>query len=152
LLRRPFCFLRIDAGQNKTHPPMTGASRFRRNQVKLGCSGFVLLLCLVGIDPVIDVLANIIDFLANSGTRVIRSELRLGLVTIRRNSGCILYVAPRLFGGALYLVGYALIGQLLVAYGFTNALFDASRYLLHLAGHLILIHDLSPCACKFPSM
>src|ERR1700681_1695712 len=120
--------------------------------MKLGGSGLVLLLGLVGIDPVIDVLANIADFLANSSTSILRSELRLCLVAIRRNSGCILYVAPRLLGGALYLVGYALIGHLLVAYGFTHALFNASRYLLHLAAHLILIHLLSPCACKFPSI
>ena len=44
-----------------------------KNQVKLGRSGFVPLLCLVGIDPLINVLANIVDLLANSGASIICS-------------------------------------------------------------------------------
>ena len=76
--------------------------------------GFVTLVRFVGVDLFIDSVMNIVNLLPDTCACFICLPLRFFLMTIRGYCCSIFSVAPGFPGGALYLVGYSLVGKLLV--------------------------------------
>jgi hypothetical protein len=91
----------------------------------------------MSVDSVIDVLMNFVDPVANFSARCVCLVFRFRLMAIRSDCGGILNVAPSFASGALHLIRNSLVGQLLVADGLTDALFDPSCCLFNFSGHLI---------------
>ena len=84
---------------------------------------------------VLDVVDGLADFVARLiGLFLIGVLLRVGDL-LRRVFG----VAPSLFGCTFSLVDESFVGQFLVAYGFSNALFYFSNCLVKFSGCLILV-------------
>jgi hypothetical protein len=89
-------------------------------------------------------LADRFHLIADVSPGVVRLDFCFRLTTIRGYGSGVLRVSPSFAGSALHLVSKTLIGQLLVANCFSNALLRAPCYLFHFPGNLILVHGISP--------
>jgi hypothetical protein len=65
--------------------------------------------------------------------------------------GSIFHIAPRLLGCALQLVGYALVGQILVSDSFTNFFFHTAGNLIDFSAYLFFVHENAPVIRLVPN-
>lgn len=92
----------------KNAPSRQGECVSRKSE--LGCSGFLALAFFVSVDPVVDVVMDLVDPVAYSGPRSVRLMFCFCLMTVRGRACGIFGVTPGFPGSALYLVSDPLIG------------------------------------------
>src|ERR1700748_1081984 len=97
---------------------MSSRERESRKTIDLGIG------CVLGTLTILELIDFVIHFLLHLGDLVSKSltvyrgvAFSFGFVAIAGRARCVLRVAPCFLGRALYLIGYALVGKLLVANG-----------------------------------
>src|ERR1700733_2876637 len=92
------------------------------------------------VDLLVGLLLQLGNFVGELSAICIRRVFGFGGLTVVRGACGIFHVAPRLLRRALYLVGYALIGELLVADCLTYLLFCLADTLIEFSRYAVLIH------------